>query len=333
MIKPKYAIGAWLYEPGTPFPAARVRHIIPDPLEGIRYQFENTPAMLREESLAILGPFQPGDDVEVVAEPRQGTMNLAHMAFQDSDWASEHGVVQGFEGMDTPCTVRFNGHGHPIIHYVWPWNLRHCSPVLSGAEMLAVYVAGPLNAPNAVDYLKNVSRMVKLAQELCRQRFAPFCPALDFMYGILSGDWEYEDYFGPSQVWLKKSDAVLAIAHSPGTDRETATAAALDIPVFWVDNDGIAALLKWRQSKERKPYDESAAFPDRIRANAPGLCPAPDVPVPTNPVPGLREPLSSASPMPDVPRVWVEQVQRVGSSDSNPVSSDAQTTSCHGGEN
>lgn len=95
-----------------------------------------------------------------------------------------------------------------------------------------VYVAGPLNATNAVDYLKNVSRMFKQALRFTKLGAYPYCPTWDIMLGIIDGSLGYEDYFQLNQPWLERCDALYYIDHSPGTDREIARARELGIPVF-----------------------------------------------------------------------------------------------------
>lgn len=102
--------------------------------------------------------------------------------------------------------------------------------------MYKVYVAGKLN-DMAVDYIKNTSRMIKLANDAREAGFAVFVPCVDILQGIVAGDWNYRCYFSNSQPWLMVSDAVLVVEEgyksSKGTLRELETAERHNIPVFF----------------------------------------------------------------------------------------------------
>jgi hypothetical protein len=53
--------------------------------------------------------------------------------------------------------------------------------------------------------------------------------------GLVSGDFEYADYFDNSQPWLCSADAVFLVPGwetSTGTRKEIELANSLDIPVF-----------------------------------------------------------------------------------------------------
>lgn len=114
---------------------------------------------------------------------------------------------------------------------------------------LRVYVAGKLNDSDAVKYLRNCHRMILVAESVRRQGFSVYIPCLDFLMGMVFGDWSYEDYFDNSQPWLEVSDAVVVCPDgwedSDGTKKEIATAERLDIPVFFSTED----LVKWRDEK------------------------------------------------------------------------------------
>jgi hypothetical protein len=101
-------------------------------------------------------------------------------------------------------------------------------------KRIRVYVAGRLN-DMACDYIKNLHRMFKVDRDLRRLGFAPYCPGLDMLTGLLAGDMEYEDYFDPSQAWLEVSQAVCLTPGwegSKGTAKEIARATEFNIPVF-----------------------------------------------------------------------------------------------------
>jgi len=98
-----------------------------------------------------------------------------------------------------------------------------------------IYIAGKLNAP-AVEYIKNIHRMLDYARRVRRIGFSVYVPAIDVLLGIFEGDLEYSDYFGNSQPWLAVSDAVFVVPGwegSEGVKREIETAKELGIPVFY----------------------------------------------------------------------------------------------------
>ena len=102
--------------------------------------------------------------------------------------------------------------------------------------MLKVYVAGKLN-DDAVGYIQNCARMIKLANEAREAGFAVFVPCVDILQGLVAGNWGYRQYFDNSQPWLRASDAVLVVEEgyksSRGTMREIETANKHNIPVFF----------------------------------------------------------------------------------------------------
>lgn len=102
--------------------------------------------------------------------------------------------------------------------------------------MKKIYIAGRLN-DDACAYLKNVHRMIKLANEARAAGFSVFVPCNDLLQGIVSGTWNYRDYFDQSQPWLMASDAVLVVEEgwrtSNGTRREMQTAENHKIPIFF----------------------------------------------------------------------------------------------------
>ena len=102
--------------------------------------------------------------------------------------------------------------------------------------MKKIYIAGKLN-DNAVGFLQNVARMIRLGNAAREAGFAVFIPCLDLLQGIVAGDWTYRQYFDNSQPWLMSSDAVLVVEEgyksSKGTQREIETAEQHDIPVFF----------------------------------------------------------------------------------------------------
>jgi len=97
-----------------------------------------------------------------------------------------------------------------------------------------VYVAGKLNS-DACGYIKNVHRMIIWGEKIRKLGFAVFVPGLDFLQGIVFGNWDYPDYFNNSQPWLIASDAVFLVPGwetSEGTKKEIERAKKHNIPVF-----------------------------------------------------------------------------------------------------
>ena len=104
-----------------------------------------------------------------------------------------------------------------------------------GEEMKKVYIAGALNS-DAVGYIKNMNTMLVHADVVRRAGFAVYVPCLDFVMGLLSGDYQYHDYFNNSQPFLLSCDAVYVCPHSEnskGTQSEIETAIKNNIPVVW----------------------------------------------------------------------------------------------------
>lgn len=100
--------------------------------------------------------------------------------------------------------------------------------------MKRVYVAGKLNA-DACGYIQNVHRMIIWAEKVRAAGFAVFVPGLDFLQGVVFGNWEYPDYFNNSQPWLDASQAVFLVPGwetSEGTKREIERAKQQNIPVY-----------------------------------------------------------------------------------------------------
>lgn len=107
-----------------------------------------------------------------------------------------------------------------------------------------VYIAGKLN-DDACGYIKNIHRMIIWAEKIRKLGFAVYVPGIDFLQGVIFGDWEYSDYFNNSQVWLDVSDAVFLVPGwetSEGTKREIKRAREQNIPIF-VNTDDLARQL------------------------------------------------------------------------------------------
>ena len=111
--------------------------------------------------------------------------------------------------------------------------------------MKKVYIAGKLN-DSAVGYIKNCHKMIKTAKTVRDAGFSVYVPCIDFLEGLVDGDFDYNDYFDNSQPWLLSSDAVFLTpgwGSSEGTRREMALAELNNIPVFENLNVMIVKLL------------------------------------------------------------------------------------------
>lgn len=103
--------------------------------------------------------------------------------------------------------------------------------------MKRVYVAGALNS-DAVGYIKNMNNMIVCSNKLRRMGFGVFVPCLDFLMGLLDGNFDYKDYFDNSQAWLQVSDIMFVCPNwenSKGTRKEIELAEILKIPVVYND--------------------------------------------------------------------------------------------------
>jgi hypothetical protein len=100
--------------------------------------------------------------------------------------------------------------------------------------MKKIYVAGKLNA-DAVGYIKNCHKMIKTAREVRSAGYAVYVPCLDFLEGLVDGNFEYDDYFDNSQPWIEASDGIFLTPGwetSEGTKREIERAKNNNLPVF-----------------------------------------------------------------------------------------------------
>jgi len=111
---------------------------------------------------------------------------------------------------------------------------------------MRIYVAGPLNASTATEYLKNVHKMLEAGRELQRHGFAPYLPCLDMLLGMFCGNFNYEDYWGLNASWIPAAKALYVIGDSPGVEREIKLAEGLGIPVF----RSVEELITWSISQE-----------------------------------------------------------------------------------
>ena len=119
--------------------------------------------------------------------------------------------------------------------------------------MKKVYIAGKLN-DSAVGYIKNMYKMIKTAKEVRDAGYSVYVPCIDFLEGLVDGNFDYKDYFENSQPWLLSADAVVLVPGwetSEGTKREIKLANENNIPVYYsvvdLKTDGIRVWLKEQQ--------------------------------------------------------------------------------------
>lgn len=107
---------------------------------------------------------------------------------------------------------------------------------------MKIYIAGALSSKEknnrtptqvVVDYITNVHKMCKVAGQLRKLGHAPFVPALDFLLGVINGDWAEETYRGLGMEFLDVCDALLVISDSWGARREVEYAKEHCIPIYY----------------------------------------------------------------------------------------------------
>jgi hypothetical protein len=110
---------------------------------------------------------------------------------------------------------------------------------------MKVYIAGALSSKEKVDrtpskvitdYISNVSDMCKAASKVRRLGHYPYVPGLDFVIGMVIGDWQEEEYRGMGMEFLKVCDCVLVISDSWGVQQEVKEAEKLGIPIYYSIN-------------------------------------------------------------------------------------------------
>ena len=113
--------------------------------------------------------------------------------------------------------------------------------------MYRVYIAGKLTDLPA-GYIKNMHQMIKCANQIRKENFAPFVPCFDILLGLVAGDIGLGEYYKIGLAWLSVSDALLVLPDSEdskGTQAEIKKAIELNIPVFYT----IGELRAWRDEK------------------------------------------------------------------------------------
>jgi len=95
--------------------------------------------------------------------------------------------------------------------------------------MRKIYVAGAITASSAVEVMKNIGKGIRVAKDLIRAGYAPFCPFLDFQYFIQLdeyGDITEETIKSVSIEWMLECEAIMLV---PGWERSTGTRDELEV--------------------------------------------------------------------------------------------------------
>ena len=107
-----------------------------------------------------------------------------------------------------------------------------------------VYIAGALNS-DAVGYIKNMNNTIVHGLKIKKLGFAVYVPGLDFLMGLVDGNFNYSDYFDNSQPFMVKCDYVFVCPgweNSKGTAKEIELATNRGIPVVYNDVDEMKGL-------------------------------------------------------------------------------------------
>jgi len=110
--------------------------------------------------------------------------------------------------------------------------------------MKRIYIAGKLNAAAVKLQSKNCHNMIRKADEIRKLGFSVYIPCLDFLSGIVQGDYNYLDYANNNLPWLKCANALFVMPDSEkstGTQLEIRIAYERGIPIFY----DISKLVEW----------------------------------------------------------------------------------------
>lgn len=107
---------------------------------------------------------------------------------------------------------------------------------------MRIYIAGPLSSkeknkrnPSKVvtDYIQNIHKMAKVASKVRRLGHYPYVPGLDFLLGVVVGDWEEDDYRDIGMSFLEVCDAMLVTSWSWGVEQEIKFAQSKGIKILY----------------------------------------------------------------------------------------------------
>lgn len=107
---------------------------------------------------------------------------------------------------------------------------------------LVIYIAGPYSAETHAERIVNTERAMQAGHEVLQRGHWPFIPHLLHFFD----DWRWwqhhgrlgpEDYMQWDFATLRRCDALLYVAPSPGADRELALARELRLPIYLSADD------------------------------------------------------------------------------------------------
>ena len=107
---------------------------------------------------------------------------------------------------------------------------------------MRIYIAGALSSkeidkrnPSRIvtDYISNIHNMCQKASIVKRKGHYPFVPALDFLLGVVCGDWEEEEYRSTGMSFLEVCDAILITSMSWGVKEEIKRAKELGKHIYY----------------------------------------------------------------------------------------------------
>jgi hypothetical protein len=102
---------------------------------------------------------------------------------------------------------------------------------------MLIYVSGPYSAETLDERERNAGRAMDAGRHILSKGHWPFIPHLthyfDEWHGWQHGRWvDPETYMQWDFAILRRCDALLYLAPSPGADRELALARELSLPVY-----------------------------------------------------------------------------------------------------
>lgn len=101
--------------------------------------------------------------------------------------------------------------------------------------MKKVFIAGKYNDDNVIKVLANIRAGQQAAIKLMEAGFAPFCPFLDYQYG-LQADLPKETYQAVSMAFVESCEIMLMLPSWPrsgGAKRELDRASAIGKTIYY----------------------------------------------------------------------------------------------------
>lgn len=143
-----------------------------------------------------------------------------------------------------------------------PCNICHGSGLktIDPHEKKIAYIAGALNDMSC-DYIVNVRRMIVWGEKLNDLNFSVFVPGLDLLWGIATGNLDYNRAFNNSQPFLAKADIMFVCPgweNSKGTKREIETATSLDVPVYYGDDGYKLLRIEFDQANDATTSNDAS---------------------------------------------------------------------------